>query len=840
MKILNKFYPHLLAVLGFVLIAVIYFYPVLQGKQLYQSDIAQYTGMAKEQNDFRTVEKTEPFWTNSAFGGMPTYQLGAKYPNDWIGHLDDLLRFLPRPADYLFLYFLGFYALLLVLKTDPLKAFFGALAFGFSTYMIIILGVGHNAKAHAIAYMPLVIAGFILVFRKKYILGGIILMLATALEINANHFQMTYYLLILLLVMSVYFIYLLVKEKDFKGLAKIIGVFAIAGIFAIGANAANLMATAEYTNFSMRGKSELTFNADGSKNTEKASMSYDYITEYSYGIAESFNLIAPRLFGGANEPLGKDSKVVAFLQTQQVAENEYISEAQAIEYAKAGLPTYWGDQPIVAAPAYIGAIVFFLAILALFNDKRKIKWAFLAGAILSLLLSWGKNFSILTDFFIDYAPMYDKFRAVSSIQVILELCLPVLAVMGLYSFFKSDKDAQWKALKNTGIVALGLLLFLFLFKGLFSFEGLHDAALGKQMDPAFLTALIEDRKAMFTADLLRSGIFILIAALLLWLYTKNKLSQTFAVVLVGSLMIADLVLVDKNYVNTKDKSQDNPIGFVSKREMKEPFSPTEADLEILKDTSVYRVYEFSGRLQARTSYFHKSVGGYSAVRPRRYDQLFDYQVDRKLANIGKSIDPKTFKLTQNVNVLDMLNIKYLILEVGDGQSVPITNPYINGNAWFVKELKTVNSADAEMKALDTLDTKNIAVRNSEDFKKSGILPVFKTDSLATIKLDVYKPNYIKYTSNNTNPGLAVFSEVYYPNGWNVYVDGKNDSHFRVDYVLRGMTLPAGKHKIEFKFEPSIVKTGGTIALISSIGMILLIGGGVYFESKKKDYNSYSK
>ena len=391
------------------------------------------------------------------------------------------------------------------------------------------------------------------------------------------------------------------------------------------------------------------------------------------------------------------------------------------------------------------------------------------------------------------------------------------------------------ALKKSAIVSLGLIIVLFLFKGLFSFEGLHDTSLAKQMDPAFLTALIEDRKAMYTADLLRSGVFILIAALLLWLYLKNKLSQTFAVILIGSLMIADLVLVDKNYVNTKEKSADNPIGFVSKSEMTTPFSPSEADLEILKDTSVYRVYEYSGRLQARTSYFHKSVGGYSAVRPRRYDQLFDYQVDKKLANIRKSIDPKTLKLTQNVNVLDMLNIKYLILEVGEGQSVPITNPFINGNAWFVNELKTVDSADAEMKALDTLDTKKVAVTDVHEFgsRFKNDEKTFKTDSLTTIKLDVYKPNYIKYTSNNANQGLAVLSEVYYPNGWNVYVDGKISSHFRVDYVLRGITLPAGKHTVEFKFEPSIVKTGGTIALISSIGMILLIGGGVYFENKKK-------
>ena len=371
MKKLNKFYPHALAIFGFILVSVIYFYPVLQGKQISQSDIVQYTGMAKEQNDFRATDNIEPFWTNSAFGGMPTYQLGAKYPHDYIGAIDDVLRFLPRPADYLFLYFLGFYGLMLVLKIDPLKAFFGALAFGLSTYMIIILGVGHNAKAHAIAYMLMVIAGFILVFQRKYIVGGLVTLFATALEISANHFQMTYYLLIFLLILCAYFIYQQIKDKDYKAMLYSFGTLVIAGIFAIGANATNLLATTEYADFSIRGKSELTFNPNGSKNETTSAMSRDYITEYSYGIMESFNLIAPRIFGGSNnEAVGKDSHMFEFMISQGVP------EAQATDFVS-GMPTYWGDQPIVAAPAYIGAVVFFLAVLALFIDKRKIKYVFL-------------------------------------------------------------------------------------------------------------------------------------------------------------------------------------------------------------------------------------------------------------------------------------------------------------------------------------------------------------------------------------------------------------------------------------------------------------------------------
>ncbi|PKH67407.1 hypothetical protein CXF59_08350 [Flavobacterium sp. ALD4] len=808
MKIINKFYPHALVVLGFVLVSLIYFFPVLQGKQIYQSDIAQYTGMAKEQNDFRAAEHVEPYWTNSAFGGMPTYQLGAKYPYDYIGAIDDALRFLPRPADYLFLYFLGFYGLLLVLKTDPLKAFFGALAFGFSTYLIIILGVGHNSKAHAIAYMPLVIAGFILVFRKKYVLGGLLTMFATALEINANHFQMTYYLLIFLLILSAYFIYLDIKEKAYKPLLNALGVLAIAGIFAIGANATNLLATAEYASFSTRGKSELSFNPDGSKNTSSSAMTKDYITEYSYGLAESFNLIAPRLFGGSNhEALGKDSKMYEFMLGQGVP------EGQAADYVK-GMPTYWGDQPIVAAPAYIGIVVFFLGIIALFIDERKIKYVFLSGAFTALLLSWGKNFPALTDFFIDYVPMYNKFRAVSSIQVILELCFPVLAIMGLQSFFKLDKEMQWKALWRSLAVALGLIVVLFLSKSMFSFSGVNDEYYRESYGPGFVDALIGDRMSLYSADLLRSGFFILLVAGVLWLFIKNKIAQNTAIILVGLFMVSDLFFVDKNYVSSKD--------FVSGREVAVPFQETPSDIEILKDTSHYRVFEVSGNFSsARASYFHKSIGGYHAAKPRKVQQLFDYQIAKN-----------------NMEILNMLNVKYIIQTNKEGKEFPTINPNANGNAWFVNDVKLVNKSNNEMKLLDELDTKKAAIFNihlyGDKFKNARLKR--NLDTSGTIKIDIYKPNYIKYTSNNENEGLAVFSEIYYENGWNAYVDGEKTEHFPVNYVLRAMIVPGGQHSIEFKFEPQVIKTGSILTLISAVGMLLLLVGGVYYEKKKRFKN----
>ena len=808
MKQLQKLYPHALVLLGFVVISLIYFYPVLQGKQILQSDIAQYTGMAKEQIDFRASDHQEPYWTNSAFGGMPTYQLGAKYPHDYIGMIDDAIRFLPRPADYLFLYFLGFYGLLLVLKVDPLKAFFGALAFGFSTYLIIILGVGHNAKAHAIGYMPLVIAGFILVFQKKYIWGGLLTMFAVALEINANHFQMTYYLLIFLLILSAYFIFQAVKEKEYKSLLTSFGVLAIAGIFAIGANATNLLATAEYANFSTRGKSELTYNADGSKITGNSALSREYITEYSYGIAESFNLIAPRLFGGSNsEALGTDSKMYDFMMSQGVP------ESQAKDFVSA-MPTYWGDQPIVAAPAYIGIVVFFLGILALFADKRRIKYVFLSGAIVALVLSWGKNFPVLTDFFIDHVPMFNKFRAVSSIQVILELCFPVLAIMGLQSFFKIEKEAQVKALWQTAAVGFGIIVALFLLKSSFSFAGANDSYFRESYGPSFVDALKADRMTLYSADLLRSGFFILLVAGVLWLFIKNKLAQNTAIILVGLLMIFDLFFVDKKYVSDKD--------FVSKREVEVPFQETPADVQILQDTTHYRVFEIAGNLSsARASYFHKSIGGYSAVKPRRMQQLFDYQIAKN-----------------NMEILNMLNVKYIIQTDSTGNSIPIQNPNANGNAWFIKDVKFVQSADAEMKALDKLDSKNVAV--FDDFNNGGNISDVglngKFDNRGTIRLNVYKPNYLKYTSENLGNGLAVFSEMYYSKGWNAYIDGKITEHFSVNYVLRGMKIPAGKHVIEFKFEPQVIQTGSTITLVSSLGILLLLIGGVYFENKKRVEN----
>jgi len=805
---LKQFTPHIFAFVGFCVVALIYFYPVLQGKEIYQSDIVQYIGMAKEQNDFRKTENAEPYWTNSAFAGMPTYQLGAKYPHNYVKKLDSILRFLPRPADYLFLYFFGFYILLLVLKIKPLEAFIGALAFGFSTYLIIILGVGHNAKAHAIAYMPMVVAGFLLVFNQKYILGGLLTTLALALEIQANHYQMTYYLLFFLLIISIFYIYKFIQEKQYKSLAKIMGIFAFAGILAVGTNATSIMATSQYAKISTRSNSELTKNPDGSPKTSQNAMSYEYITEYSYGKTESLNLIVPRLFGGGNlERLDEKSNIHNYLVTQGVS-NQYVEQLRD-NFGK----TYWGNQPIVVAPAYIGAVVFFLSVLALLVEKRKIKYVFLAGAIFSLLLSWGKNFPLLTDFFINYVPMYNKFRAVSSIQVILELCLPVLAILGLNSFLKVDKQIQWNSLKKAGIISCSVFLLLLFGKSMFSFTSDNDQNLmdylnyitqNNSFGYGFFEALRTDRSEMYSSDLIRNLFLVIVSILVLFGYSKGKLTRNITICLVGILLVGDLFFVDKNYVNEKN--------FVESYKIKEPFVANSVDKYLLEDRSVYRVFEKNGAMNnARTSYFHHSIGGYSAVKPRKIQELYDYQIQKG-----------------NSEILNMFNVKYVIDQDEKGNLVPILNENAYGNAWFVNKVKIANSADQEMEFLENLD-KNTAIIRNQNFSQRN----FAIDSLSEIQLLEYKPNYLKYQSSNNSEGLAVFSEIYYPKDWIATIEGEPTEIFEVNYTLRAIKIPKGNHIIEFRFSPKVVKIGSTLSLVSSLLLFFLIVGCVFYYKKSK-------
>lgn len=791
---------HFFALVFFVVAALAYFYPALQGKAIFQSDIVQYTGMAKEQNDFRKKTDQEPYWTNSAFGGMPTYQLGASYPHNYVKKLDRVLRFLPRPADYLFLYFLGFYILLCCLKADYRLAILGALAFGFSTYLIIILGVGHNAKAHAIAYLPMLLGGIILTFRKQYVWGFGLAAVAMALEIGANHFQMTYYFMLLVLVLGIAYFIDALRKKELIHYFKAIGILLVAVVLGIAANATSILATKEYADWSTRGTSALTIEPDGSPRANTDGLDKSYITQYSYGIAESLNLFVPRLFGGSNsEALGTDSKTFTYLTEQG------LPRSRALEFTNA-LPLYWGDQPGVAAPAYIGAIIFFLFVLGLFLVEGRVKWWLVAGTLLSLMLSWGKNFGLLTDFMIDHFPLYDKFRAVSSIQVILELCAPILAMLALSRYLEPaiSFTKKMKALKGSFLIVMGLGAGLFLIKGFFDFTGLNDAAYQQYLGEEVMAMLRRDREAVYINDTLRSLVYVLLAALVLWLFLKERLGRNLMALVLGLLIVADLVGVDLRYVNSED--------FVRKRDMDTPFNQTAVDKQILEDPGVFRVYDPGEGLNgARTSFFHHSIGGYHAAKPAGMQDLFDFHIYKN-----------------SMEVLNMLNVKYVIRQSEEGERQAALNPEANGNAWFVETLLPVPNADREIMALDTLDTRAEAVVNSARHPEKEFTTYHK-DSTAIISLESYSPNYLKYAATNTRPGLAVFSEMYYPEGWQAYIDGKPEPHFKVNYVLRALEIPAGAHRIEFKFEPRVVQTGSRISLAGTLLLVVLILGGLAFK-----------
>ena len=802
---LNKILPYAVAIIIFMLASIIYFHPVLEGQKLNQSDITQFKGMVKEINDFRADTNTEPYWTGASFSGMPAYQISAYYPNDFIRTLDRTLRFLPRPADYVFLYFLSFFVLLLSLKVDWKLAILGALSFGFSTYLIIIFGAGHNAKAHAIAYMPLVLAGVLWVFQKRFILGFIITGLAMALEIYTNHIQMTYYLGFCLLILGIVELVNAFKEKKLPTFIKQTAVILAAVLLGIGANAPRLMAMKEYADASTRGKSELTINVDGSKKEATKGLDKSYITQYSYSKLETFNLFIPRFMGGGTvEELGENSNFYQLIE-------EKAGKKVAKDYSSQVL-TYWGNQPIVEAPAYIGAVVFFLFFLGIFLVKGRLKQWLVAATIFSILMSWGRNFEFLTNFFIDYVPLYNKFRAVSSIQVIAELCVPLLGFLALKEFFSSKNSTAVKqeALKKAVYIFGGLILVGFvLAHGFSTFEGLRDVQQYKQL-PGLIDAVIADRKEMLFADTVRSLILMLLSAGFLWFLLKKKIKQTPVILALAVLILFDLISVDKKYINESD--------FKPARKIEKPFIASEADKLILQDKTHFRVGNFAAdpMNDGTTSYFHQSIGGYHAAKMMRYQELFEYQIAKN-----------------NMQVLNMLNTKYFIVPDDKGSLQAQRNPDANGNAWFVNTVKVVDTANEEIQALDTLNTKTEAVLRSNEVNNSGFKTNFKIDSIATIKLLKYDVTRLTYKSKTATKQFAVFSEIYYKNGWNAYIDGKLTPHYRVNYVLRGMQIPAGNHTIEFKFEPKVIQQGKIISLSSYLLLVLITLGWCFYEEKKK-------
>ena len=782
---MKDYLTHLVCVLILTLISVTYFYPVLSNKSIQQSDISQFSGMSKQIVDHRENFNEEPYWLDNAFLGMPSYQVSAKYPFDLLYYIDQAVRFLPRPADYLFLYLLSFYFLIISLNINYRYALFGAIAFGFSTYLIIILGVGHNTKALALGYLPFVVAGFLMILRGNYLKGFLISSLFLGLQVHANHYQMTYYTLIMLLVLVLVHYYDFLKSKELKKIYKSFFVFISVGLLALLMNSPSLLATKEYSEFSTRSKSDITINADGSAKESLSGLDKEYITEYSYGVLESLNLIFPRFMGGgSSERIREDSKLMNFIRSLDANQAQ-----QVYQYSK----VYWGNQPIVAAPAYIGISLFFIFLLSilLVNDLNR-KWILIAISI-SLFLSWGKNFSFLTDLMIDYFPLYDKFRAVSSIQIIIEFCIPLFAVMGLSKFFSNNtKEVQkLNSLKYASVFLVSLIL-VFYFFGTSILDFKSDFEIFSQY-PEILNLLIEERQYVFKSDVLRSLIIVVCCSITFYLFVKKIIKKDLTFLIITLIVIFDLWIVDKNYVNSDQ--------FVKKSLVEIPFQKTIADKAILKDDSDFRVFEpMGGFSNARTSYFHKSIAGYHAAKPKRIQNLYDFYISKN-----------------NFDVLNMLNVKYIIQNSEDNPLGVTRNPNNLGNAWFVENIINVKNSDEELLELKNIDLSNTCLsQNSEIINTS-----FQLNETNEIKLISRKANQLIYSSKTDSNQFAVFSEAFYNNGWQAYVDNKPVSHFKVNYLLRGMEMPKGTHEIKFEFKPEVINTGFYLSLLSYLIFISL-------------------
>lgn len=822
LKSLKHLFPYIAAVLIFIALSFAYMSPVLQGKKLKQHDITVFKGMSKEIADFRETNGEEPLWTNGMFGGMPAYQISTLYPNNWVNKIDKIFKLgLPHPVNLLFLYFIGFFILLIVLKVDPWLAIVGSIAFAFSTYFIIIFGAGHNSKAHAIAYMAPVIAGIILTYRGKYLLGGILTALFAALEISANHFQITYYLLLFILILvSALFIDHL-KRKQLPNFVKASATLILAAILAILPNITNLLVTSEYSALSMRGKSELVKEGD----IQTTGLDKDYATQWSYGIGESLSLLFPNVKGGASDALANNEEAMQAVDPQlrnAIAQNR--------------VSAYWGDQPFMAGPTYAGAIIIFLFILGLFYVKGYLKWALLVGTLLSILLAWGKNFMPLTDFFLDYVPLYNKFRAVSMILILAEFTIPILALLALAKIIKEPDLIQTR--KKEFFLAFGFtggILFIFYVVPKLFFSFLSQMEAEQLLNNSslqireFVNNMEAARISIFKSDAIRSFMFILLMAVAIYLYSVKKINKSVLILITGILLTADLFTVNKRYLNEDD--------FDRKRKVENPYTPSAADKIILADQSLdYRVLNLANPFNdGATSYFHKSIGGYHAAKLGRYQDLIDFRLQPEINQLiaalqnANSLDINTE--LKALGSLNMLNTKYIIY---NPQAAPIKNPYANGNAWFVKDFELVENANEELSQLALVDTKTKALidKRYEDQLKDLTIDFSPSNS---IELVDYKSNNLIYKANTRSEQLAVFSEIYYEKGWNAYIDGNLAPYLRADYTLRAMLIPAGEHTIEFRFLPQSYYLGEKIALVGSIILLISLIGIIV-----RELISYSK
>ncbi len=806
---------------AFLLVVIFYFKPVVfDGKVVNQSDISQFTGMAKETTDFREKTGEEALWVSTLFSGMPGYQVATRFPGDWFSKVNVFLWLgLPRPANYVFLYFLGFFLLLRVLKINPWLSGIGAAAFALSSYFFVILEAGHTSKANAIAYMAPLIAGIILTYKGRLLIGGALTAFFLALELTANHYQITYYLAMIIGVLAIgYFIEALTTKK-LKGYLIASAALIVAAGLGVLPNAGRLMTTSEYAAVTMRGGSELQVP----EGENKSGLDKEYALTYSYGVGESFTLLIPDFYGGASTTSIKRGSDVYKEVTSQFGNTAQIQQFLA------GFPSYWGDQPGTSGPVYVGALICFLFLLGALLVKGGLKWALVGATILSLLLAWGRNFTPLTDLMFAYFPVYNKFRAVSMTLVIAEFCMPLLAMLGLNQFLNDgtpDEQATKKRLLLiAGAIIGGLTLLLTVAgPGMMSFVNENiDAQLPQQLQDI----LIDYRKSLLRGDGFRSLLFIGAGFGLLWFYLNKNIKAPVVYAGLALIVLVDMVPVNLRYLNSDS--------FVKKATYETKFTPSAASRFILQDQDPdYRVLNLTTSTfnDALTSYFHKSVGGYHAAKMRRYQDLIEKNISPEMQAFSATLqnqptDSSVRAALAQTQVLNMLNTRYIIYNP-EGQ--PIQNSSAFGNAWFVTSVKMVASPDEEIAALNTPNLKSVAIVDKTaadgEYAKQleGVTP--RQDSTASITLVAFTPNKVTYESNTASKQVAVFSEIYYnqEKGWKAYVDNQPAPHFRANYVLRGMVVPAGKHTIEFRMEPKSYTLGNTLSLIGSILVLLLLAG----------------
>jgi hypothetical protein len=817
--VIAKFTPHIVAILLFICISFMYFTPVMEGKQLIGHDTESWMHMAKETIDYNESHDAPTLWTNSMFGGMPAYQISMIQPYNVMKYVEDIIHIFPGTVYNLILYLLGFYILLLAFRVNPWLAIVGSIAFSFASYNFIIILAGHNSKAITIAYMAPLIGSVFLAFKDKKILGGLLTAFFLSLAIRANHVQILYYtLIILIFLVVVEFIYS-IKEKELKSFFKSAGMLVAAAIIAIGMNATTLLTTYEYSKYTMRGESNgLTVDTQNSQQ----GLNKDYITGWSYGVDETMTLLIPNFKGGASAgTLTADSetgKKLASLGVPDVA--SMLKNMQ--------LPLYWGTQPGTSGPVYIGAIICFLFVLGFFLVDKRTKWWLLPMIALTLMLSWGKNFMWLTNIFIDYVPMYNKFRTVSMTLVATGFGITLMAILALKEVFneKTDKKTLLKPLLISAAITGGIALIFALIPSIAgSFVSPADAQF--KGDYSFLKETLPlDREAMLRGDAFRSLAFILLAAGIIWLYAKNLLKKNVAYIFFAVIILADLVPVCKRYLNDSN--------FQRKRQIETLVKPSVADNFILQDKSQFRVLDATVDIfnDATPSYFHKNIGGYHAAKLRRYQELINMQLTPEMgklfATFGKAVTPQIINNTMDsLGVLNMLNMKYLIY---NKEAAPILNPHANGNVWFVKNIRVAADANEEMRLTGEINTKTEMVI---DRTFASQLPTQLTpDSTARISLASYQPNHLVYNFSSKTDQVAVFSEIYYDKGWNAYINGREAPYVRADYLLRAMPLKAGTYDVEFRFEPKSYSIGNAIALTCSALLILCILGFAFWQWKK--------